>query len=101
MFFLEICLEILSQTNGNGSTILHFLCNYIAMTPISILDFLINVKNADISIQDNDGNTPYHLAFSNFEPNSIDQIVLISAAPYVDYLLEMAHQKKKKKRASL
>jgi ankyrin repeat protein len=51
-----------------GRTLLHWACQYINTIPLDTFKRLIEVKGADINVQDNNRNTPLHNAIGKFQP---------------------------------
>jgi ankyrin repeat protein len=52
-----------------GGTILQNYCKYMDSTPLEVYRFLIETKGADVNAQDNNNDTPFHLAFRCFNPD--------------------------------
>jgi ankyrin repeat protein len=68
---------LLSQEgiNGNikgqyGYTLLHRACQQTNKFPLDIFETLIEKHGADVNVQDDDKNTPLHLALDYFDPNN-------------------------------
>jgi ankyrin repeat protein len=72
---INVLLYLLNQKNieanikdEEGHTILHYACENINRLPLDVFKVLIETIGCDINIQDNDENTPLHLAFDDFDP---------------------------------
>jgi ankyrin repeat protein len=52
-----------------GHTILHNYWKYINTTPIEVYQYLIETKGCNINVQDNNNDTPLHLALCKFNPS--------------------------------
>jgi ankyrin repeat protein len=55
--------------NQYGYTILHVACQYINILPLDVFKLLIETVGCDVNAQDNNNDTPLHLAFRCFDPN--------------------------------
>jgi ankyrin repeat protein len=62
--------------NQLGHTLLHMACNNMKKSPIEIFKLLIEAHGADVNLQDNNKNTPIHLALMNFQTH--DSIIGLS-----------------------
>jgi len=51
-----------------GRSLLHFACLEINSLPIDIFKLLIETRNCDFNVLDDNGNTPIHVAFRRFDP---------------------------------
>jgi ankyrin repeat protein len=60
----ELTLKVKGQ---NGHTLLHWACEYINTLPIEVYKLLLK-RNSTINTQDDDGNTPIHIALRQFNP---------------------------------
>jgi ankyrin repeat protein len=56
--------------NDNGYTLLHEACIKINKLPIDIFKLLIEIKGADINLQDGFDHLPIHIALRYFKPNN-------------------------------
>jgi ankyrin repeat protein len=66
-----------------GNTILHMACEKIHDLPLEIFKLLIGTHGADVNIQDNNKDTPLHIAFRSFDPNYDSHLV-----PVLVYLVD-------------
>jgi ankyrin repeat protein len=71
------CMYLLSQKGVNGDTqgynsetLLHAACGNINTLPIDVFKFLIETLGCDVNAQDNNNDTPLHLAFRYFNPRN-------------------------------
>jgi ankyrin repeat protein len=76
---------LLSQENVNvdskdeyGYTILHWACERINYFPLDVFKLLIETLGCDVNAQDNDQNTPLHLALHRFDPNHDGNIAILT-----------------------
>jgi ankyrin repeat protein len=80
---INVLMYLLTQTNinvnikgGNGGTILHYACQNINKLPLDVFQLLIETMGCDVNGQDNNKDTPLHLALCNFNPNDGDITIL-------------------------
>jgi ankyrin repeat protein len=80
---ITVLMYLLTQTNinvnikgGNGGTILHYACENINKLPLDVFQLLIETMGCDVNGQDNNKDTPLHLALCNFNPNDGDITIL-------------------------
>jgi ankyrin repeat protein len=62
--------------NQYGSTLLHLACEKINYLPLDIIKVFIETHGADVSIKDNNKDTPLHIALFYFEPHYGNTTVL-------------------------
>jgi ankyrin repeat protein len=82
---------LLSQTNidvnikgKDGNTILHYVCDNISKLSIEIYQYLIETVGCDVSVQNNNKDTPIHRALDRFDPNKGGDISVLQ------YLLDQS-----------
>jgi ankyrin repeat protein len=61
-----------------GSTLLHWACRNINELPLEIFKLLIETLSCDVNVQNNDNDTPIHLAIYNFYPPTGGDITVLT-----------------------
>jgi len=62
----------------DGCTLLHWACKYINILPLEIFQHLIENGGCDVNAQNNNKDTPIHLAFHAFDVNSDRDIAILT-----------------------
>jgi ankyrin repeat protein len=62
----------------NGDTFLHMVCKRIRILPLEIFQHLIETVGCDVNAQNNNENTPIHVAFCCFNPQSVGDIAVLT-----------------------
>jgi ankyrin repeat protein len=82
---MTVLMYLLNQNgvNGNikgvdGNTILHYACGNINNLPLDIFEVLLETVGCDVNIQNNDNDTPVHLAFSSFNQYAGGNITVLT-----------------------
>jgi hypothetical protein len=80
-----VLMYLLTQTNINvnikgryGYTILHYARYNINRLPLDVFKLLIETHGADVNAQDEDNETPVHLAFRCFDPDKGGDITVLA-----------------------
>jgi len=61
----------------NSQSLLHNYCQHINTTPLAVYRYLIEVKGCEVNVQDNNKDTPVHLAFGRFDPRDGGKITVL------------------------
>jgi ankyrin repeat protein len=78
---ISVLQYLSNQTNTkgkSGGSILHTACGNINRLPLEIFKSLIETMGCDVNAQNNDKNTPIHLAFHSFNPHSVGDIAVLT-----------------------
>jgi ankyrin repeat protein len=82
---ITVLTYLLNQKNINanikgeyGHTLLHTACGNINDLPLDIFKLLIETHGADVNVQDENKDTPLHLAFFNFDSDIDDGIAILT-----------------------
>jgi ankyrin repeat protein len=78
-------LEINTEDDLSGCTLLHTACFNINELPLAVFKCLIEVKDANVNKRDGYGNTPIHYALEKFDPNNGGDVTTLT------YLLSQDH----------
>jgi ankyrin repeat protein len=66
-----------NEKNKNGKSLTHFFCEKINNIPFFLGQFFLHKKYADLTIQDENGDSPLHLAISRFDENNGGDVDLL------------------------
>jgi ankyrin repeat protein len=69
---------IVTIKSNSGSTLLHAVCLNIDRLPLDIFKVLIETHCADVNVQNNNKDTPIHLALLNFNPRNRCDITVLT-----------------------
>jgi len=73
----------INTKDGNGQTVLQLAVNF---SNLETFRFLLQQKGIDPNIQDQEGNTPLHLAATSFDPDKVDLLLKHDANPNISNL---------------
>jgi ankyrin repeat protein len=62
----------------NRDTLLHMVCKQISILPHEVFQHLIETIGCDVNAQNNDKNTPIHVALHSFNPNKGHDIAILT-----------------------
>jgi ankyrin repeat protein len=65
-------------TGESGFTLLHMACKNARKLPVDVFKLLIETQGFDVNAVDNDKNTPFHLAFHDFDPINDSNITVFA-----------------------